>query len=104
MMARVLDWHIVITPGVAGGKPRIAGHRLTVQNIVIWHEQMGTSVAEICAESALPLAEVSAALAYAVDHRDAIDQCVANSHAWSQALRQRSASRHEQKRKARRGK
>ena len=93
----------MITPGVAGGKPRIAGHRITVQNIVTWHEQMGKSVAEICAEYALPFAEVSAALAYAVDHRDAIDQRVANSHAWIQALRQRSASRRKQKRKARRG-
>jgi len=23
---------------IAGGKPRIAGHRITVQNIVIWHK------------------------------------------------------------------
>ncbi len=30
----VLDRHIVITPDVAGGKPRIAGHRITVQNII----------------------------------------------------------------------
>jgi hypothetical protein len=35
MIAQVLDRHIEITPGVAGGKPRIAGHRITVQNIVI---------------------------------------------------------------------
>ena len=35
--------HIEITPGICGGKPRIAGHRITVQNIVVWHEQMGMS-------------------------------------------------------------
>lgn len=46
----VLDRHIELTPGVAGGKPRIAGHRITVQNIVIWHERMGKSVDEISAE------------------------------------------------------
>ena len=103
MMTQVLNRYIAITPGVAGGKPRIAGHRITVQNIVIWHEQMGKSVDEICTEYALPLAEVSAALAYAVDHRDEIDQRIADSHAFIQALRQRSPSRREQKRKARRG-
>jgi len=36
----MLDEHIEITPGVAGGKPRIAGRRITVQNVAIWHERM----------------------------------------------------------------
>ena len=103
MMAQVLDRHIEITPGVAGGKPRIAGHRITVQNIVIWHEQMGKSVDEICTEYALTLAEVYAALAYYFDHRDEIDQSIVDSHAFVQALRQRSPSRREQKLKAHRG-
>jgi uncharacterized protein (DUF433 family) len=35
MKVKVLDKHIEITPGIAGGKPHIAGHRITVQNIVI---------------------------------------------------------------------
>lgn len=33
-MDNVITQHIEITPGIAGGKPRIAGHRITVQNIV----------------------------------------------------------------------
>jgi hypothetical protein len=33
--------HIVLTPGTCGGKPRIAGHRIRVQNIAIWHERLG---------------------------------------------------------------
>jgi uncharacterized protein (DUF433 family) len=37
-MAKMLDGHIEITPGVAGGKPRMAGRRITIQNIAIWHE------------------------------------------------------------------
>ncbi len=45
-----LDEHIVVTPDVAGGKPRISGHRITVQNIVIWHERMGLSADEIVDE------------------------------------------------------
>lgn len=39
MIAQVLDRHIEITPGVSGGKPRIAGHRITVQNI--WSPSSG---------------------------------------------------------------
>lgn len=73
MSAPVLERHIEITPGVAGGKPRIAGHRITVQDIVIWHERMGRSADEICAEYDLTLADVYAALAYYFDHREEID-------------------------------
>ena len=39
--------HIEITPGVCGGKPRIAWHRIKVQDIAIWHERMGMSPDEI---------------------------------------------------------
>jgi uncharacterized protein (DUF433 family) len=39
--------HIEITPGVCGEKPRIAGHRIRVEDIVIWHEQKGMSPDEI---------------------------------------------------------
>jgi uncharacterized protein (DUF433 family) len=39
--------HIEITPRVCGGKPRIAGHRIKVQDVVIWHERMGMSPDEI---------------------------------------------------------
>ena len=35
--------HIAISQEVAGGKPRIAGHRITVQHIVIWHERIRPS-------------------------------------------------------------
>lgn len=70
MSAPVLERHIETTPGVAGGKPRIAGHRITVQDIVVRHERMGRSADEICAEYDLTLADVYAALAYYFDHRE----------------------------------
>jgi uncharacterized protein (DUF433 family) len=74
-MVSVSTEHIEITPGVCGGKPRIAGHRITVQNIVIWHEQMGMSVTEISRTyPGITPADVHAALAYYHDHRDAIQQ------------------------------
>jgi hypothetical protein len=31
--------HIEVTPGICGGRPRIAGHRIRVQDVVIWIEQ-----------------------------------------------------------------
>ncbi len=74
MTAPVLDKHIEITPGVASGKPRIAGHRITVQNIVIWHEHMGKSADEISADHNVTLADVYAALTYYFDHRDEINK------------------------------
>jgi uncharacterized protein (DUF433 family) len=40
-LPRVSTEHVEITPGVCGGKPRIAGHRIKVQHVVVWHERMG---------------------------------------------------------------
>jgi uncharacterized protein (DUF433 family) len=84
--------HIEITPGVAGGKPRIAGHRITVQNVVIWHERMGKSADEISAEYDLSLAEVYAGLAYYFDHREEIDDSIEESEAFVVALRENTPS------------
>ena len=50
--------HIAISKDVAGGKPRIAGHRITVQHIVIWHERMGLSADAIASNHGLSLAEI----------------------------------------------
>jgi len=47
MATKSLDQRIVQTPGVCGGKPRIDGHRITVQNVAIWHERLGRSADEI---------------------------------------------------------
>ncbi len=97
MATKTLDQHIEITPGIAGGKPRIAGHRITVQNIVIWHERMGMSVDEIATEYDLTLADVYAALAYYFDHRSEIDQSIEDGEAFAEALRQRTPSKFRQK-------
>ena len=83
-----LDRHIEITPGVAGGKPRIAGHRITVQNVAIWHERLGRSADEIDADYNLTLAEVYAALAYYFDHREDINASIEASAAFVEQLRQ----------------
>ena len=85
--------HIEITPGVCGGKPHITGHRITVANIVIWHERLGKSADEIATEYDLTLADVYAALAYYFDNREAIDESIAKSKALVASLRKKNVSR-----------
>ena len=65
--------HIESTADTCGGKPRIAGTRIRVQDIVVWIEA-GRSPDEIVASYAqLTLADVYAALAYYHDNRTVID-------------------------------
>ena len=56
-----------------GASRDIAGHRITVQDIVVWHERMGRDADQIAAEYDLTLADVYAALAYYFTHRQEID-------------------------------
>ena len=93
MVVPILDRHIEMTAGVAGGKPRIAGHRITVQNIVVWHEHLGQSADEIAEAHDLSLADVYAALAYYFDFRLEIDASIRNDEAFVAALRQQQPSR-----------
>ena len=66
--------HIEVTPGVCGGRACIAGHRIRVQDIVLWTEQ-GRSADQIVADfPQLSLADVYAALAYYHDHREELDR------------------------------
>ena len=84
---------IAISQDVASGKPRIAGHRITVQHIVIWHERMGLSADEIASEHALTLAEVYAALTYYYDHRQEIDEAIVADESYVAELRKRISSK-----------
>ncbi len=86
MTESVLVRHIEISPDVAGGKPTIARHRITVQNIVIWHERIGLSADEIAAEYDLTLSEVYAALTYYYDHRAEIDDAIRADQAFVEEL------------------
>jgi len=87
MTVKTLDRYIDVTPDTAGGQPRIAGRRIKVQDVVIWHERLGRSVDEIATEYDLSLAEIHAALAYYFDHREEIDHSLAESAAFVEALR-----------------
>lgn len=89
MVTKTLDEHIVSTPGIKGGRPRIAGHRISVQNIVIWHEWMGRAVDEIANGYNLNIADVYAALAYYHDHREEIDKQIKDDEEFVEALKKK---------------
>jgi len=93
MATRVLEAHIEVTKGMAGGKAHVAGRGITVQNIAIWHERLGMSVDEISAEYDLSLAAVYAALSYYFDHRDEVDRQIEADDAFIVALREQTPSR-----------
>lgn len=90
MITPTLDRYIDVSPDVVSGKPHIAGRRITVQNIVIWHEQMGRSADEIANEYDLTLSEIYAALAYYYDHQTEIDQSIRESNQFIELLRQKT--------------
>ncbi|MCI0578684.1 MAG: DUF433 domain-containing protein [Chloroflexi bacterium] len=92
MKVETVYQHIVQTPDIVGGKPRIAGHRITVQNIVIWHEHMGYSVDEIATQYNLTLAEIYSALAYYYDHKQQIDESIKESESFVESMRQKTPS------------
>jgi uncharacterized protein (DUF433 family) len=80
--------HIVVTPDICGGKPRIAGHRIKVQHVVVWHERMALSPDEVVSQHpGLTLADVHAALAYYWDHREAIDADIEADRRFAEKLR-----------------
>jgi uncharacterized protein (DUF433 family) len=97
LATKTLDQHIELSPGIAGGKPRVAGHRITVHDIAIWHERLGKSADEIASDYALTLADVHAALAYYFDHRSDIDRDIADGRAFVEVLRHTMPAKVKQK-------
>jgi uncharacterized protein (DUF433 family) len=97
MSTKTLDRHIEVTPGVMAGKPRIAGRRITVQNILIWHDRMGMSADEIAEEYDLTLADVYAALAYYFDHRKEFDETMRRGARAVEKMRARTPSKVQQR-------
>jgi uncharacterized protein (DUF433 family) len=64
---------IVKTPGVCGGRARVAGHRGRVLDIVTWQDHQGLTPDEIVSHvPSISLADVHAALAYYFDRVDEI--------------------------------
>jgi len=90
MSTAIEKTHIEMTPGICGGRPRIAGHRIRVQDIVLWTEE-GLSPDEIVVRfPQLSLADVHAALAHYHDHREEIDQQIREDREFISRLRSKN--------------
>jgi uncharacterized protein (DUF433 family) len=87
-MQQLLVEHITKTPGVCGGKACIAGHRIRVSDIVVWHERRGYSPdAIVDMFPGITLADVHAALTYYFDHRDEIEAESRSDEQWGNWLK-----------------
>ena len=87
MVQKSLDRFIEVTPDMMGGAPRIAGRRIRVSDVAVWHERMKWDAATIASEFGLNLSEVHAALSFYFDHRDEIDMQIADDQAYATAMK-----------------
>ena len=102
--ATTIREHITCTPGVCGGRPCIAGHRIRVQDIYVWHELQGQSADEIVNRfPQITLADVYAALAYFWDNREAILNEMAEEERFIEEMKQKFPSTLQEKLKGLRG-
>jgi len=85
--------HIELNPDTRGGKPKIAGTRITVADIVLMHRRLGRALEEIAGTYDLPIAGVYAAMAYYYDHKDEIDHSLDEEEALAEAFKQNNPSR-----------
>ena len=90
----VIREHIVSTPDTCGGRPRIAGSRIQVKDVVISHLRQGMTPAEIVSQwPHLTLADIHAALAYYHDHREEINSEIVADREWYEEQREKQPSR-----------
>jgi uncharacterized protein (DUF433 family) len=96
--------YIVRDDDIYGGKPCIAGHRIAVHDIAVWHNAGYTPdriIEEIYPTLRLP--EVYAALLYYYEHKDEIDAEIASENAEIRARAAADTSPVAQKLRALRG-
>lgn len=87
-----LTSHIELRPGARGERAFIAGHRVRVQDIVLWDEE-GLSADEIVARvPTISLADVHAALAYYYDHPDEINRQIQEDESFANQMESASLS------------
>ena len=91
---------IVRTDGIRGGRPRITGRRITVDDIVIMHLRIGQTIEEIAARYSLSLADVHAALAHYYDHKAEIDHLIERDTAFVEAFKRNNPSKLQERLKA----
>lgn len=92
-MEATTNARIVKTPETCGGRARIAGHRVRVQDIVIWYEHQGMTPDEIVSQiPSVTLADVHGALAYYFDHVEEIQEELRADQAFAEEFRRNHPS------------
>lgn len=91
-MTVALDRYIGTTPDIRGGRPHIAGTRITVADIALMYLRLGQSLEEIAGKYDLSLASVYAAMAYYYDHQTEIDRSIAEDRAFAENFRDNNPS------------
>lgn len=92
-MALPTEDRITKTPGVCGGRSCVAGHRVRVLDIVVWHEHQGMTPDEIVSQvPSLTLAHIHAALAYYFDHMEEIREEMRAERAQAEESRRKNPS------------
>lgn len=84
--------HIVSDPNIAFGKPRIAGTRFSVKDVVAHHFYNRIPLETIAVKWKLPLAGVYAAIAYYYDHREEIDKSFAEDDEYIRKMKMSARS------------
>lgn len=92
--------YIESTPDTRGGKPRIAGTRITVADIVLMHRRLGRALEEIAGTYDLPLPAVYAAMAYYYERKAEIDLSLDQEEALAEAFQKNNPSLLREKLKA----
>jgi uncharacterized protein (DUF433 family) len=94
-MQPVVTQHIEMRPSaIHGQKACIAGTRISVQDIYVWHELMGKSPDEIVSEYPfLTLAQVHSALAYYYDNAEEIRDQVKRGREEAQRIKANNPSK-----------
>jgi uncharacterized protein (DUF433 family) len=94
-MSMPIEGPITKSSGVCGGRTCIAGHRVRVLDIVMWHEHQGMTPDEDEIVSHIPtitLGDVYCALAYYFDHMDEIQQEMQAEREFAEVFRREHAS------------
>lgn len=94
-MQPVIVQHIEMRPSaIHGQKACIAGTRISVQDIYVWHELMGKSPDQIVSEYPfLSLAQVHSALAYYYDNAEEIREQVKRGREEAERFKQTNPSK-----------
>lgn len=87
----MIEERIISTPGTLGGRPRIAGRRIGVSDIVIW---VGAGIQEIARDYDLNPDDIHAALEYYYMHRAEIDMNILSNYVYTEvAMHQQRGKR-----------